>query len=731
VVDRSDRDEVVAALLGDPARPLEGPTEGPTESPPASPSAGGRPGHLDLAISQHATEVALVLDAQRTFVHVSASLASVLGHRTEDIRDDRGWDFLHPDDREAARQLLDRIEAEGGTGTTLVRIRDAAGSYRWMETVVANLLDSPVRGLVLNLRDVTERVRAERALRASEARYRAIVDTAYEGIWVCAPEGRTIYANSRMAQILGVELDELINKPVGELLDEEAGPQAAQRLATRAEVGAERYELRYRRPDGAVRVLGVSASPLFDDDGALEGSLAMISDVSDAHHAHLLREELRHSVLHDQLTGLPNRALLLDRLEHALERGAGRTAVLFIDLDHFKYLNDSRGHSVGDALLLAVADRLRHVVRPGDTVARFGGDEFLVVCEDVTESEAGSLAERWVQEIAEPLLVGGAVKHTSASIGVAVSGGGPAADLVRQAETAMYAAKKAGRRRVAVFNRALAEHAHERYSLSGQLRVALAADALTMHYQPVVDLRSGRVTGVEALARWNHPELGWVPPDRFVAVAEETGLAPELDRWALRRAISEAGAMRADGTLPADAYVAVNLSAGNLTDVALEALVASSALEAGLAPQDVVLEITEGAVMANPDVAIALLGRLRQRGFRVALDDFGTGYSSMAYLRRLPLTTLKIDRSFVAEIVDDPEALAIVTSIVQLAHATGVDVVAEGVETPGHAALLRGLGCGAAQGWLWSPAVPPATAHAGNVLTRTYDVGGLVREPTG
>jgi EAL domain-containing protein (putative c-di-GMP-specific phosphodiesterase class I) len=222
-----------------------------------------------------------------------------------------------------------------------------------------------------------------------------------------------------------------------------------------------------------------------------------------------------------------------------------------------------------------------------------------------------------------------------------------------------------------------------------------------------------------------------VPPDRFVAVAEETGLAPELDRWALRRAISEAGAMRADGTLPEDAYVAVNLSAGNLTDVALEALVAGSALEAGLAPRDVVLEITEGAVMASPDVAIALLGRLRQRGFRVALDDFGTGYSSMAYLRRLPLTTLKIDRSFVAEIVDDPEALAIVTSIVQLAHATGVDVVAEGVETPGHAALLRGLGCGAAQGWLWSPAVPPAEAHAGDVLTRTYDVGALVSEPIG
>jgi diguanylate cyclase (GGDEF)-like protein/PAS domain S-box-containing protein len=716
VVDRSERDDDVAPLSRDPARP------------PSALPGGPRQADLDLAISRHATELALVLDEHRTFVHVSTSLGSVLGHRTEDIADDRAWGFLHPEDREVTRELVGRIETEGGTATTLIRVRDAADAYRWMELVVANLLDTPVQGLVLNLRDVTERVQAERALKASEARYRAIAETAYEGIWVSSLEGRTLYANARMAEILGVGLDELYRKPVRELLDAPSSEEVERRLATRVEVGAERYELRLRGADGAVRVLGVSASPLFEDDGSLEGSLAMVSDLTDAHQAHLLQKQLRQSVLHDHLTGLPNRALLLDRLEHALERGAGSTAVLFIDLDHFRYLNDSRGHAVGDALLLALADRLRHLVRPGDTVARFGGDEFLVVCEDVTEAEAGTLAERWVREIAEPLIVGGTVKHTSASVGVAVSATGSAADLVRQAETAMYAAKSAGRRRVAVFNRALAEHADERYSLSGQLRVALAEDALSMHYQPVVDLRTGRVTGVEALARWNHPELGWVPPDRFVAVAEETGLAPELDRWALRRAISEAGAMRADGTLPDGAYVAVNLSAANLTDVALEALVDGSTREAGLAPRDVVLEITEGAVMASPDVAIALLGRLRQRGFRVALDDFGTGYSSMAYLRRLPLTTLKIDRSFVAEIVDDPEALAIVTSIVQLAHATGVDVVAEGVETPGHASLLRGLGCGAAQGWLWSAAVPPVTARTGGVLTRTYDVGDRLPE---
>ncbi len=662
-----------------------------------------------LALNRRANDVAVVTDAEGTVLHVSSAVRHMLGHDVESLLGADCWELVHPDDRRSAQEAYSRVLRTSSTETIRMRARDASGGWRHMEVTASNLLDTAVGGIVSNLVDVTDRVEAERALRASEARYRAIADTGGEGIWALSPQGSTLYANARMAEILGVSQEEVYGGAAVSLVAREHLARLEQRLRDASISDTVQDEVAYQHPTGDQRVLSVAATLLQDVDGALEGYLAMVSDVTEARRT---ERELRHAAVHDGLTGLPNRTLLLDRLEHALERESSGTAVVFVDLDHFKLVNDSRGHGSGDELLVAVADRLRGAIRPSDTLARFGGDEFVAVCEDVDEPAAGEIAEQLLASLAEPVDIGFGPVHVSASVGVATSPGASASDLLRFADTAMYAAKAAGRGRVRHFDASLAEEAEGQYELAMDLRAAIEHNALALHYQPVIELTSGRVLGCEALARWHHPVHGVVPPARFVAVAELAGLAADLDGWVLSRALHEAAALRAGGALPAESYIAVNLSARNLNDPHLEQLVVAATESAALSPTDVVLEITEGAVMGDTQVAVALLRRLRDRGFGIAIDDFGVGYSSLAYLRELPISILKIDRSFVGHITDDRDSLAIVASIVDLARAVGVSVVAEGVETAQQAAALRRLGCAAGQGWLWTPAIAPEDVPA-------------------
>jgi diguanylate cyclase (GGDEF)-like protein len=446
----------------------------------------------------------------------------------------------------------------------------------------------------------------------------------------------------------------------------------------------------------------------------------MVSDVTESRR---LERELRESALHDGLTGLPNRALLVDRLQHALLRETSATAVLVLDLDHFGAVNDRHGHAVGDQLLVEVARRVAAVVPASDTVARLGSDEVAVVCEAVDEADARRLGVRLLDTLAQPIATDAGPVGLAASVGVALTPVPPGESLLRRAETAMRAAKTAGRGRVEVYDAEQAERARQSLELGMELGRALLADELELHYQPVVDLTSGTVVGVEALARWNHPRLGAVPPSRFVAVAEDEGLTASLDRWALRRAVTEAAAMRRCGAIAADAYLAVNLSARSLGDPALDERIGSALEGSDLEPADVVLEVTESATMADPRAATAVLERLRTRGFGIAVDDFGTGHSSLSYLQRLPVTLLKLDRSFVAGLTRDKDARAITDTVVGLARTMGLGVVAEGVETPEQLAALRSLGVTSAQGWLWSAAVPPAEADRTGVLRQVHDTG--------
>jgi diguanylate cyclase (GGDEF)-like protein len=493
------------------------------------------------------------------------------------------------------------------------------------------------------------------------------------------------------------------------------------RMLSRAQRGAERYEVQYDHPDGSHRVLMISANPLTTEDGRI-GSLAMVSDVTVERRA---EEELRHQALHDPLTGLPNRALLTDRLEVAAARQnrdpSGSLAVLFLDLDHLKIVNDRGGHSAGDALLVEVGRRLETVLRQSDTVGRLGGDEFAVICEDTSTQGAMTVARRIQGMFVEPFDAGGHPIRVSASIGVAVSPPNPAGDLLRLADTAMYQAKARSRGSFVVFDSSFAEAEEKRRELTGDLRDALSTDRVFLHYQPVIDLVNGRLRGIEALVRWDHPTRGMLPALELIAAAQEAGLEIELDRRVLRAACQEMGRLVRAGVMGPDAYVSVNISARSASAERIDMLVPEILRTSGLQAQQLMLEVTETSILTDVEYTVRQLKALSEMGVRVAVDDFGTGYSSLAYLHRLPLGILKIDRSFVSGLPDDPDSSTIVRSVISLAESLGLHTIAEGIETPEQAQVLRELGCNSGQGFLWSRAVPPAALDAVSAALRALE----------
>jgi diguanylate cyclase (GGDEF)-like protein len=419
--------------------------------------------------------------------------------------------------------------------------------------------------------------------------------------------------------------------------------------------------------------------------------------------------ELRRRAVHDELTDLPNRALLTDRIEMALkrqERSAGGTsALLFLDLDHFKLVNDSHGHDAGDLLLVEIGRRLLDAVRPSDTVARLGGDEFAVLCEGADELLALAVAERLRQCLSTPIEIRGQRVYIDTSIGIAMSPPHAAETLLRFADLAMYEAKSAGRGQIRVFDSTLATSVDRRLLVMNALREALRHDALDLHYQPIVDIETGKLHGVEALLRWIDPQLGSVSPVEIIAAADSMGLSLTLDRWVLHRACTELARLRWRGVCTV-AQLSVNVSARSFATGGLDDLVARTIAETGWPADQLTLEVTESAIMTDAPHAVDLLTNLRDHGIAIAIDDFGTGYSSLAYLKRLPVSILKIDRSFIDQVTDDPDSRAIAASIVDLANALGLRTVAEGIETAEQAAVMLQLGCPSGQGFLWSAAVP-------------------------
>jgi diguanylate cyclase (GGDEF)-like protein len=422
-------------------------------------------------------------------------------------------------------------------------------------------------------------------------------------------------------------------------------------------------------------------------------------------------EDTRHQALHDPLTELPNRTLFMDRLAHALERarrGGRKAAVLFMDLDHFKVINDSLGHEAGDLLLRAFAPRLEETLRPSDTVARFGGDEFVVLCEDLqSEEDAVHLAERILASLSKPFQISSHELFTTATIGVALAR--PGADpegLIRDADAAMYRAKARGRARYELFDQAMRERVSERLRTENALRRTLADGGLSIHFQPIVALDDHSIVGAEALLRWCDGDRGWVPPAKFIPIAEESGLIVPIGEWVLE----DAARVALNWPLPdsgAPPQLAVNLSARQVAHPEFPDRLAGVLERTGLPSERLSLEITESVLLEEAEAPMDAVRELKRLGVRLVLDDFGTGYSSLSYLDRLPIDLLKLDRSFIAPLRDDgPATAAIVSGVVMMAEALGMTVLAEGVEEQGQVEKLRALGCDFAQGFMFARPMP-------------------------
>jgi diguanylate cyclase (GGDEF)-like protein/PAS domain S-box-containing protein len=666
---------------------------------------------LFRAMVQESSDVTMVLDEHVTVLYVSPSVERHLGLAPDKLLGVNGLVLVHPDDRDwVMEDFARKITEPHVTVPVEFRVRAADGTWRVAEAVGTNLLDDPeIGGIVVTFRDVTERHDAQQALKASEERYRKVVERSPIAIAVHC-DGRVAYANPAAVRLMGGRTaEDLIGLDVLELVDPSWRAAAAGRMASALDGHDQAaMEYRLRRLDGAELDVEIAAIPA-QHDGRPAVQVVM-HDITGRKRA---EAELAHQATHDPLTGLPNRTLLFDRLEQALRRAVRRPdsiAVLFIDLDRFKVVNDSLGHDRGDELLIAVAERLRECLRPGDTVARFGGDEFVVLCEGLSEDDdALAVARRLRQSFVRPVDAGGQEIYASASIGVAVARENTTArELLRDADAAMYDAKDRGGSRFEVFDAEMRARVLRQLELEQSLRRAVEADELRVVYQPEIDLRTGRIIGAEALVRWEHPTLGLLSPDQFLAVAEETGLVVPLGRTVLRQACRAAARWRADGLGGSDPWVGVNMSAQELTQPDTVEFISEVLAQTGLPPGCLCLEITERTVMGDPDGAGRAIAAIKALGVTFALDDFGTGYSSLEHLIRFPLDFVKVDRSFTDGVGDGGHDTAIVTAIAGMATALGIGVIAEGVETRGQLADLRRLGVPYAQGHLVAAPMPDA-----------------------
>ncbi len=622
------------------------------------------------------------------------------------------------EDMQDARWLCLPLGSGSADGALCLRAQSAAlwethgTALRHFATALAHLLDAR------RLRTCAQQAQAQaQALQRSEKRFRDLFDNSPDPCWLIE-NGVFIDCNRAAIHMLGyTRREDILQHP--SWLSPEKQPdgrlsfEKAEELMQRAlQEGMVRFEWEHCRADGTFLSVEVTLARL-----ELQGHAVLYCvwrDVTDRKRA---QEEAYHLAFFDPLTGLPNRRLLLDRLQQGMaasSRSGKHRAVLYLDLDHFKNLNDTRGHAMGDRLLVEVAARLRACVREGDTVARQGGDEFVLLIQQLGEdletavSQAGGVAEKIVTRLSEPCNLGGAVYQGTTSVGIALFVGQavPADELLQRADQAMYQAKAAGRNAVRFFEPALQERINARAAMESELRRAVERNELVLHYQPQVD-PLGRCTGVEALVRWNSPLRGLVSPLDFIGLAEETGLILPIGHWVLAEACRTLKAWRFD-PLTAHLGIAVNVSARQLREGDFVQQVRALLYGHGIRPGQLKLEITESMLVDDIEQTIATMRALKDLGVRFALDDFGTGYSSLYYVKRLPLDQIKIDQSFVRDILVDPNDAAICRAVVALGHSLGLVTMAEGVETPAQWAFLANERCDGAQGYLYARPMPVA-----------------------
>ncbi len=664
---------------------------------------------LKAAIFDSSLDGIITMDPEGRIVDVNRAAETIFGYaRGQMVGRMVAETIIPPALREAYRRGLAHYLATGdgpafGKRLELIGMR-ADGSEFPVELAVSPIQLVGRRLFTAYLRDISGRKRTEKLQAESDAKFRTLADTAPCAIYIARGD-KFPYANAGTTLITGYTREELERRGLWYVVhpDSHGVIQERRRARKRGEPVPARYELKIVRKDGEQRWLDCS-DELIEFDGQ-PAALGTAIDVTERRRS---EERIERLAFHDALTGLANRHLLLDHLQLALaqsRREEKSVAVLFLDLDGFKVINDSLGHSVGDQLLQAVAKRLQGHVRIGDTLARFGGDEFTIVVRQMNSAgDAARVAQTLQGAFREPFVLDGRDLFVTASIGISVhpQDGADAETLIKNADTAMYRAKEQGHDSFCLYTATMNSEAMQRLRLENSLRKALAQNELLVYYQPVVNLGTRAVHGVEALLRWRHPERGLILPSAFIPLAESTGLLLSIGPWVLRTACEQAKTWQTLGH--AQLSVAVNISARQLQHAELLGQVSEALAASGLEPRFLELEITESSAMQNPESTIQTLNAVKALGVRISIDDFGTGYSSLSHLKRLPIDTLKIDRSFVGDITTDPDDAAIATAVITLAHALKLTVVAEGVETEEQLAFLAARDCDRMQGYLFSPA---------------------------
>jgi diguanylate cyclase (GGDEF)-like protein/PAS domain S-box-containing protein len=653
------------------------------------------------------------------YLRANQAMAEIFGHPTPEsllvsVKNISEL-YKNPDDRRLVNADLERTGRVTGREVELRR-HDGRSIWVSLSARVVRHADGTVAYYEGSLQDITARKQVETALQRSEQRYRLLVDHAQVGVFI-NENGYYTYVNRAFADMLGYSEAELTGMSYRDIFPPEEVTAADERFRRRqrGEEVANDYESDLIHKDRKTRIHVTHSIGTIDQDERR----MMIGTVRNVTEEKRFEAQLRHNATHDPLTGLPNRTLFIERLARAMERsrpkGAPGYAVLFIDLDSFKVVNDSLGHAAGDDLLVQVSQRLKKCLGPWDILARHGGDEFTVLVGQTQDPEdAVDVAEHILAELIHPVRLGDNEIYTNASIGIAPGHVDytNTDELLRDADTAMYRAKAAGKAGYVVFDQDMYARARSRLRVETEFRQALDNHELRVHYQPIVSLGSGRLMGFEALMRWQHPVRGLLAPDEFLGVAEETGLILPAGWWLLEESCRQLNAWRLSHPQAKDLTVAVNLAHKQFMYTGLPQRVNGVLLETGLPAEGLHLEITETVFLENPKAAEYTLRRLRALGVALHLDDFGTGFSSLSYLAALPIDTLKIDRSFVSDMEQNPKHAAIVRTIIDLARELGMQTVAEGVESRAQLHMLEGLGCRYGQGNLFAPALDQKRANA-------------------
>ena len=658
---------------------------------------------------EQARDGIVIVDPQtRRFIEYNTVAHQQLGYSREEFAAMGIADIEVIETPEDTAQRIESIRMRGWDDFETVQ-RHKDGSFRDVQVIVQMLTLDHRLVMYCSFRDITERKAAERALHL----YANIFRHSGEGIVITDSDNRIIQVNPAFTRFTGYTLEDIRGENPRILSAGRTARETYQKMWADllGESGFWQGELWDRRKTGSIYPKWAAISSIRDKDGEISNYIASFTDISERKAAEERIDYLAHF---DVLTGLPNRYSLESRLGQVLltaRREKVPVAVMFIDLDRFKVINDSLGHHIGDLLLAAVADRLQTSVRESDIVSRLGGDEFVVVLTGIAAAvDAAPISEKILRGIGEPYLIEGYSLHTSPSIGISIfpDDGTDSEALMKAADTAMYHAKEQGRNNSQFFTAGMNAAAGERLELERELRTALREGQLELHYQPQIRTRDDRICAVEALLRWRHPVRGLVPPLKFIPIAEESGQIETLGLWVLDEACGQLAAWRAEGI--AGLRMAVNLSAHQLRSPDLVEAVRNALDRHGLRQGDLELEVTESAAMADPEGAIDQLYALQTLGIHLAIDDFGTGYSSLAYLKLLPIQTLKLDRAFVRDIESDENDAAISAATLALAHGLGLKVVAEGVETEGQSRFLRQHGCDFLQGYLYGRPEPAAVA---------------------